>query len=414
MASFIDMLNQGLGAATGTPLGQFGINMMMQAGPQQGNPGGGVRMGNALAGMQQMQAQQQALEQQKMLRDYQMQTITMRSAEAKREEAQRNRLKQLVIDNPDMIQNPMMRAILGEFGDAPMAEQIGKLQPGPKVGAMPYESDFTLPTGEIQKQRLNPTTMQYEPVGQPYKPVALQSLEETKAQHGQQNQFKTADQKMEQARIDAQAVAQAAEADRAKAARMDAERKNQAAALKNLIGAKDLEAKYNGVTAQFDQNIAMVDDLLKDEGLDGNFGIYGQVPNYPGSDAANFATKLEQFRAKAGLTELTKLKEQGVSLTPVSNTDLLQATTSAINLSNKQSPEQARATLGKYRESLVTARDEAKNNYGQMNELYKINTDPPKPAAQNYPKPTTPEEYNALKPGTVYIDPDDGKPYRKP
>ena len=60
MASFIDMLNQGLGRVTDTPLGQFGINMMMQAGPQQGNPGAGVRMGNALGGMQQMQAQQAA------------------------------------------------------------------------------------------------------------------------------------------------------------------------------------------------------------------------------------------------------------------------------------------------------------------------------------------------------------------
>lgn len=411
MASFIDMLNQGIGGATGTPLGQLGINMMMQAGPQQGNPSAGVRLGNAFGGMQQMQAQQQQLDYQKMLRDTQAGELTFRKAKLQQEQAQRERLKQLVRDNPDMIQNPMVRTMLGEFGDAGMAEQISKLNPQPKIGAMPFESQLTLPDGSVQMQRVNPQTGGYEPVGQPFRPTAQQAIDQRGQQYQQTNQFKTQDLALEERRVNQAAAAQAAAAQRAQAAAQDASRKLQAASLKNLMGAKDLQAKYNGVATQFDQNIAMVDDLLKDKGLDGNFGIYGQVPNYPGGDAANFASKMEQFRAKAGLTELTKLKEQGVSLTPVSNTDLLQATTSAINLNNKQSPEQARTALGQYRESLVKARDEAKSTYGQMSDLYKLDTTPTPGAAPA--RINDDAGFNALPSGAEFIGPD-GVRRRKP
>ena len=417
MASFIDMLNQGLGNVTGTPLGQFGINMMMQAGPQQGNPGGGVRLGNALAGMQQMQGQQQQLEYQKMLRDTQQEELMFRKSKVKQEAQQRERLKQLVRDNPDMIQNPMVRTMLGEFGDAGMAEQISKLQPQPKIGAMPFESQQYNPDNTVTPLRLDPQTMQYKPSGPAYTPTAQQAVNQRGVQYQQTNTFKKEDQRMEKERLDQAASAQAADAQRAQAAAQDASRKLQAANLKNLMGAKDLEAKYNGVTSQFDQNIAMVDDLLKHPGMAGNFGMRGQIPNIRGTDAANFKTRLDQFVAKAGLTELTKLKEQGVSLTPVSNTDLMQATTSAINMGPEQDVDQAKAVLNSYRDSLLKAKQEAAGNYGQMQELYKLDTTP----AQRAPSPgvAAPSRinddagYNALPSGAEFIGPD-GVRRRKP
>ena len=59
MASFVDMLNQGLGNVTGTPMGQLGLQLLMASGPQAGNPSSGARIGQALGGMAQMQSQQQ-------------------------------------------------------------------------------------------------------------------------------------------------------------------------------------------------------------------------------------------------------------------------------------------------------------------------------------------------------------------
>ena len=412
MASFIDMLNQGLGAATGTPLGQLGINMMMQAGPQQGNPSGGVRLGQAFGGMAEMQQKQQMAEYQKMLREQQMGELAFRKSKYEQEQAQRERLKQLVRENPDMIQNPMVRTMIGEFGDTAMAEQLSKLQPaGPKIGAMPFESQVTLPTGEVQMQRVNPQTFKYEPVGQPFRPTAQQAIDQRGQQYGATNEFKERDLKLEADRLEATKANQAANEQRAQAARLDAERKAQAANLKNLMGSKDLESKYNGVVSQFDQNIKMVDDLLKEEGFNSNFGVVGQIPNVPGTAAANTRALLDQFIAKAGLTELTKLKEQGVSLTPVSNTDLQQATTSALNLSPRQSADAARGVLNKYRESLVTAKGEAAGSYGQMRDLYKIDTTPPASAGPS--RINDDQGYNALPSGAEFIGPD-GVRRRKP
>lgn len=411
MSSFIDMLNQGLGGVTGTPLGQLGINMMMQAGPQQGNPGAGVRLGNAFGGMAEMQRQQQTAEYQKMLRDTQLGELAFRKSKLAEQQQQRDRLKQLVRDNPDMIQNPMMRTILGEFGDAPMAEQISKLQPQPKVGAMPFESQMTLPDGSVQMQRVNPQTGGYEPVGQPFRPTAQQAIDQRGQQNVQQNQFKTQDLALEQQRLDAGKANQTANEQRAAAAKQDADRKMQASQLKNLMSSKDLEAKYNGVTSQFDTNIKMVDDLLAHKGLASNFGVTGQLPNIPGTDAADFAAKLDQFRAKAGLTELTKLKQEGVSLTPVSNTDLAQATTSAVNLSSKQGADQARKALTDYRKSLMAAREEASRNYGEVQGLYKIDTAPTPSAGPS--RINDDAGYNALPSGAEFIGPD-GVRRRKP
>jgi hypothetical protein len=114
MASIVEMLNQGLGALN-TPLGQFGVNMMMQAGPQAGNPGGGVRMGNALAGMSEMQKAQalqqyreQMIAQQQAAQDFQVQ-----QARAKAEQQQRQQ---------QALQSPELQSQLGG-----MARQLAAL-----------------------------------------------------------------------------------------------------------------------------------------------------------------------------------------------------------------------------------------------------------------------------------------------
>ena len=57
MATIMDMLNQGLGGLN-TPLGQLGTSLLGQSGPQQGNPSGGARLGQAFANMSEMQRAQ--------------------------------------------------------------------------------------------------------------------------------------------------------------------------------------------------------------------------------------------------------------------------------------------------------------------------------------------------------------------
>lgn len=203
MASMVEMLNQGLGALN-TPLGQFGVNMMMQAGPQQGNPGGGVRLGQALAGMSEMQKAQalQQYREQMIAQQQAAQNFQVQQARAKAEQQQR---QQQALQSPElqsqlggmarqlaalgMPLDDVLRAQSGyqlqQHRDASLAqaqahfEQTqanrsagGGADHGPKMPTPRQILDEPLGDGMIQRHVFDASTNGYKPYGKPFRQYA--------------------------------------------------------------------------------------------------------------------------------------------------------------------------------------------------------------------------------------------------
>ncbi|MBP5057599.1 hypothetical protein [Pseudomonas chlororaphis] len=204
MATIMEMLNQGLGGLN-TPLGQLGTNLLAQSGPQAGNPGGGARLGQALAGMSEQQRAQalqqyreQMIAQQQAAQDFQVQ-----QARAKAEQQQRQ--QQAFADPNLQAQLGPMAKQLAAMGidpetilkansnDALQAHRAAQLQqqssqfaqqqarlsaggggqpPGPKVPTPRQVLEEPLENGMLQKHIFDPATNTYKPYGKPYRQYA--------------------------------------------------------------------------------------------------------------------------------------------------------------------------------------------------------------------------------------------------
>lgn len=206
MSTIMEMLNQGLGGLN-TPLGQLGTSLLAQSGPQQGNPGGGQRLGAALQGMQQQQNQQllQQYRQAQIRQAEEQRAFQMQQAQAKQEAAQR---QQQAFADPNLQAQlgPMAKqlAALGidpemilkaNSGDALQAHRAAQLQqqssqfaqqqarlaaggggggqpPGPKVPTPRQVLEEPLENGMLQKHIFDPATNTYKPYGKPYRQYA--------------------------------------------------------------------------------------------------------------------------------------------------------------------------------------------------------------------------------------------------
>ncbi|WP_137806796.1 hypothetical protein [Pseudomonas sp. G(2018)] len=205
MATIMEMLNQGIGGLN-TPLGQLGTQLLANSGPQAGNPSGGARMGQALAGMSEMQRAQalQQYREQMIAVQQQQQQMALQQAQAKQEQAQRQQvafqdpalqaqlgpmakyLAQAGID-PDTI----LKANSNEALQAHRAAQLQQQQahfaqtqarigagggggqpPGPKVPTPRQVLEEPLENGMLQKHIFDPATNSYKPYGKPYRQFA--------------------------------------------------------------------------------------------------------------------------------------------------------------------------------------------------------------------------------------------------
>jgi hypothetical protein len=205
MATFMDMINQGLGGLN-TPLGQLGTQLLANSGPQSGNPSGGARMGQALAGMSEMQ-RAQALQQyrnQQIQLGEQQQQMALQQARVKFEQQQRlqqaaqdpnflasltpmaRQMMQLGADPSDLIraQNADNLASHRQATLAQSQNQFDMRQahvgagggdgqpPEPKVPTPRQILELPLGDGWMQKQLFDPATNSYKPYGQKYRQYA--------------------------------------------------------------------------------------------------------------------------------------------------------------------------------------------------------------------------------------------------
>ena len=199
MAGFIDALNQGVGALTGTQLGQLGLQMLMASGPQQGNPGFGARLGQAAAGMSEMQRVQELQKHRQRLAELQAQQLQMaqQQAQAKAQQAQeyQDRLRDpnflatlsptarmaagLGVDPADLIRATnadylaQHRAATLQQNQAQFDTRESRIganagSSGPRMPTQRQVLEKPLGGGMVQRYVLDPQTGQYQEYGQPY------------------------------------------------------------------------------------------------------------------------------------------------------------------------------------------------------------------------------------------------------
>lgn len=377
MAGFMDMLNQGLGNLTGTPLGQIGTQLLLASGPQQGNPSMGNRLGQALGGMGQMQMQQQQLEQTKALREFQMATMQRQKHQMEMEDQQRRAVQDQVRNDPSFLgNNPMARQIAGATGDIGMAAEIAKLNPGVKPPTMKQTIDQYNPDGTITQQIYDYNTGSYK-AGATYKPTAQQRAELDATYRPKEFELK---------QQNADTVQQNAQASQAKVELAQSKEMREAAASlrKNAIDSEQLRQGYTGATTQIDETIGDAQRLMDHPGFNSLFGPNGMVQAVPGTQAADAKALYDQFVSKIGFSELQRLKQMGISLTPTSNVDVENAQKSAASIARSQSDAGARESLTTFINKMQKARNEATANYDRMASLYQ-----------------QPQQQQRIQPGTV-------------
>lgn len=394
MATFMDMFNQagqGLSGAFQNPWTQLGMQMLGQGGWQAGNPGFGQRFAAAGQGFMQQQAQAQAAQRAQVTQQLEMAKAKAEYEKTQREQQTRQTIMERVRNDPTfMSDSPMARSILEITGDPSQLKDLGSLQPkGPGAPKMPYHYAVKNPDGTETQMVYDQSAPGGYRAGATYRPTSQQNVDlrgQTLEQTGAQREtaLSQAQQRIDAAEANAQRMAEqrdrqlaqgdqriAAEAARAEAARIAAETKAEANRVKATVKREDLTRGYNGAVRQIDTTLKLIKELEDSKGLNNLFGVRGQIPfTVPSSDTAFAQTRMERLKGGLGLGELIRLEQNGVKLTPVSNTDLQKVEQSAAALGSLQSAEDARAELGRIRETLENAKKEAEGNYKAFSSAY--------------------------------------------
>jgi hypothetical protein len=363
----MELINQGLGGLN-TPLGMLGTQLMANSGPQPGNPGGGARLGQAFAGMQQQMGQQQALEQQQLLRQIQQQELSIRAAQMQRE-AKKEATLQNVLSSPEAAQGltPIQRQLL--MAGVPMAD-IVKMQPQAKQPTPPGMFDMPQPDKTYIRKVWNPSTGTYDE-SVPFVPPQAQTAGVAVERLNMDKTAQPIELAAKQTAAEAQASNAQATADRVAMEQAKAQREADKNVMESKFKRLEFKQAYRGAVAQLDEVEQLATKIANSKALDSLYGPDGKyIPPIAGTAAADLLADINQLKAKGGLAELVKLKQNGVALTPVSNTDLAQAQTSFGNFDQMQSGVKAREVFANTAEAIRKAKAEAAQRYNEYDSLY--------------------------------------------
>lgn len=412
MATFMDMINQGLGGLN-TPLGMLGTQLLANSGPMPGNPGGGARLGNAFLGMQQQQGMQQQMDQQLQLRKIQEQEMALRARALQRQEKQDASIEKVLADPTFMGQLSPTQQTAIRLG-TPMADVMKMGQAKQPTPPGMYDMPDPNNPGQYIRHVVNPQTGILEQ-SVPFTPPQAITASVAQDRLQMDRQMQPVEMAARQTAAEAQASNAKATADRVAMEQAKAQREADKGVMESKFKRLEFKQAYRGAVAQLDEVEQLATKIANSKALDSLYGPDGRyIPPIAGTDAADLLADINQLKAKGGLAELVKLKQNGVALTPVSNTDLTQAQTSFGNFDQMQSGAKAREVFSYTAEAMRKAKAEAATRYNEYDSLY---DDKPAQRSQQpaqVARPTSEAEYNALPSGAVFIDPDDGKQYRKP
>jgi hypothetical protein len=291
-------------------------------------------LGQAFVGMQQQQAQLQQMQQQQLLRQIQMQELGIRGKAAERQDRQDQTL-QSVLQSPEAMQNmtPIQRQLMSAGIDP---SQIAKITPQAKQATPPGMYDMPQPDGTYIRHVINPQTGQLEQ-SVPFTPPQQQTANVAQGRLNMDLQYKPQELGVKQQTANA-ATQNAQTAEQRVATQQQAEQRQQdAATMASKFKRVEFKQAYRGATSELDEVANLAQEIADSPALPSLYGKTGYIPPVAGSDAANLQTKIDRLKAKGGLAELTKLAQNGVKLTPVSNTDLAQAQSSFANFDKLQS-----------------------------------------------------------------------------
>lgn len=122
----------------------------------------------------------------------------------------------------------------------------------------------------------------------------------------------------------------------------------------------DLDTGFEQQQRALDSQLELGEKLLKSEGFDRNFGLFGAVPNIPGWAGADADALINRF----GSGEIMNLVREGAMKGVLSDSDIkIMERASSVLSDRKQSPEQARAALTEALGVMRKLKDSSKATY---------------------------------------------------
>ena len=193
-----------------------------------------------------------------------------------------------------------------------------------------------------------------------------------------------------------------------------------------MTGAGQAKQKANMMISQIDNVLKPTYDVLEnaDWSTTGATGVVAS--KIPGSDAYDLRKNIETIKANLGFDRLQQMRDAsptGGALGQVAVQELEGLQASLASLDPAQSAPQLRANLRKITMHYSSWKEAVQDSYQQRYEQPNGPVPPvpgqPAPKANMQPmqgvsQPQSQAEYDALPSGAVFIDPDDGKQYRKP
>lgn len=171
--------------------------------------------------------------------------------------------------------------------------------------------------------------------------------------------------------------------------------------------AMDDKTSKDAVLSDLDRLVSATEGVLNHPGLDAITGLYGLVPNRPGSDAANASALLDTLKSQVGFSVLQAMRDAsktGGALGAISDKENLMLQNNLAALSTSQSPEQMR-------QSLKNILQYVENNKKRINEAYSAKYDKQvqaEPAAAAQPVSARQPVRKAVYNGRVIVQYSDG------
>lgn len=138
------------------------------------------------------------------------------------------------------------------------------------------------------------------------------------------------------------------------------------AAGKKLTESKiDAQLNLPTIAADADQSIKLIDDLVKHPGLSKAVGIKSALPVIPGTDAADFVTRLEQLQGKQFLEAYGALKGAGA----ISEVEGKKAEAAIARMNRSQSQKAFKDSAEEFKGIIKKGLDRAKSKAGVENIL---------------------------------------------
>lgn len=166
----------------------------------------------------------------------------------------------------------------------------------------------------------------------------------------------------------------------------------------------ELEQLLPKVRSDSDRAIALIDKALKHPGRAASTGLSSVNPLnlIPGSPAADFRAVLDQLRGGTFLQAFQSLKGGGA----ITQTEGTKAEQAIARLDTAQSDAEFIQALQELRDVAASLPVSVQRKLMAAGAA--------QPAAGNIARPSSEADYNALPSGALFIDPDDGRTYRKP